>query len=201
MKKNLVILVTFSLMLTPYILFAGGDDKVIETNMDRLSLQKTGMITLGSWAIGNIAVGSIRMGQTTGSQYRFHQMNVFWNLVNLGIAAGGYYGAATADPASFTAIETLKEYHSFNKILLLNAGLDVGYVLGGLYLSERSKNVSKRQNMLKGYGQSIMLQGGFLFVFDLVLYGFMNEQTHAFMNSSGLSLLTTPGKIELVYSF
>ena len=201
MKKNLVILVTFSLMLTPYILFAGGDDKVIETNMDRLSLQKTGMITLGSWAIGNIAVGSIRMGQTTGSQYRFHQMNVFWNIVNLGIAAGGYYGATTAQPEDFTAMQTLKEYHSFNKILLLNAGLDVGYMLGGLYLRERAKNVSKRQNMLKGYGQSIMLQGAFLFVFDLVLYGFMNEQTHAFMNSSGLSLLTTPGKIELVYSF
>ena len=201
MKKNLIIPLTFLLFLVPYLLFAGGDDPVTEANLDRLDLQKTGMITLGSWAIGNIAVSGLQMSRTSGSQFRFHQMNVFWNVVNLGIAAGGYYGAATAQPEGFTAMQTLKEYHSFNKILLLNAGLDVGYVLGGLYLTERAKNLSKRQNMLKGYGQSIMLQGAFLFIFDLVLYGFMNEQTHAFMNSSGLSLLSTPGKVGLMYTF
>jgi len=98
-------------------------------------------------------------------------------------------------------MQTLREYHSFNKILLLNAGLDVGYVLGGLYLTERAKNLSKGQNMLKGYGQSIMLQGAFLFVFDLVLYGFMNEQTQSFLNSSGLSLMATPGKVGLMFTF
>jgi len=201
MKKNLIIPLTFLLFLVPYLLFAGGDDPVLEANLDRLNLQKTGMITLGSWAIGNIAVSGLQMNRTSGSQFRFHQMNVFWNVVNLGIAAGGYYGATTAQPEDFTAMQTLREYHSFNKILLLNAGLDVGYVLGGLYLTERAKNVSKRQNMLKGYGQSIMLQGAFLFVFDLVLYGFMNEQAHAFMNSSGLSLLSTPGKVGLMYTF
>lgn len=201
MKKNIVIPLTFFLFLFPYMLLAGGDDPVAEANLERLNLQKTGMITLGSWAIGNIAISGIKMNSTSGSQFRFHQMNVFWNVVNLGIAAGGYYGAASANPEDFTAMETLKEYHTFNKILLLNAGLDVGYLLGGLYLKERSKNSSKRQNMFKGYGQSIMLQGAFLFVFDVALYGFMNEQTQAFLNSTDLSLIGTPGKIGLIYSF
>ena len=38
---------------------------------------------------------------------------------------------------------------NIQKILLLNAGLDVGYMLGGLYLTERSKNTEKNPERIK----------------------------------------------------
>ncbi len=53
--------------------------------------------------------------------------------------------------------------------LLLNAGLDVAYIATGFYLKERSKNSSSSER-LRGYGNSLLLQGGFLLAFDVALY-------------------------------
>jgi hypothetical protein len=64
------------------------------------------------------------------------------------------------------------EFQNFEKILLFNAGLDVGYMALGAFLWERG--LRKDSDRLTGYGQSLILQGGFLFTFDLVLY-FMNR--------------------------
>ena len=136
-------------------------------NYKRLETNKKAMLVLGTWAVGNIAVGATLMGKAEGEQKYFHQMNAGWNLVNLGLAAAGYYAAAKADPASFDAFNTLQEQYGVQKILLFNAGLDVGYMLGGLYLIERSKRTEKKPERLKGFGQSILLQGAFLFAFDL----------------------------------
>lgn len=163
-------------------------------------MQRTGMIVLGSWAVGNIAVGGIGMAQTRGVPHYFHQMNLFWNTVNLGIAVGGYIGATSMDPA-VGSVEVLSQYHQFSKILLLNTGLDVGYVMTGLYLRERSGNVNKHAKRLKGYGNSLMLQGGFLLVFDLVL-ALINEQAIQEMISSGsFQVGMTPAGVGLRLSF
>jgi hypothetical protein len=64
-------------------------------NEQHLHLQKTGMVVLGSWAFANFAVSGYQMSQTSGDTYYFHQMNVFWNTVNLTIAASGYLSAIT----------------------------------------------------------------------------------------------------------
>lgn len=45
-------------------------------NTDRLKLNKTGMIVLGSWAVANIGYSGIQMGRTDGYTRTFHQMNV-----------------------------------------------------------------------------------------------------------------------------
>jgi hypothetical protein len=171
-----------------------------EWQEDLAGFQRTGMIVLGSWAVGNIAAGGIGMTQTQGVPYYFHQMNLFWNTVNLGIAVGGYIGATSMDPA-VGSVEVLNQYHQFSKILLLNTGLDVGYVMTGLYLRERSGNVSRHAKRLKGYGNSLMLQGGFLLVFDLVL-ALINEQAIQEMISSGsLQVGMTPAGVGLSLSF
>jgi hypothetical protein len=56
------------------------------------------------------------------------------------------------------------------KTLLFNAGLDVGYIMTGLYLTELSRRAGEQQERLEGYGWSLVLQGGFLLGFDLILY-------------------------------
>jgi len=171
-----------------------------EWQQDLAQMQRTGMIVLGSWAVGNMAVGGIGMAQTQGVPHYFHQMNLLWNTVNLGIAVGGYLGAASMDPVT-GSVEVLSQYNQFSKILLLNTGLDVAYVMTGLYLRERSGNVSKHSRRLKGYGNSLMLQGGFLLAFDLVL-DLINEQAIREMLSAGsFQVAMTPAGMGVQLSF
>lgn len=175
----------FLLMLVSFGTVLSQDQAGQATNWqaDLTHMQRTGMVVLGSWAVGNMAIGGIGMTQTQGVPHYFHQMNLLWNTVNLGIAVGGYLSAASLDPVT-GSVEALSQYNQFSKILLLNTGLDVAYVMTGLYLRERSGNVSKHSRRLKGYGNSLMLQGGFLLAFDLVLV-LINERALQEVLSAG----------------
>jgi hypothetical protein len=127
------------------------------------------MLVLGSWAAGNILVGSYSTFKFKKETKYFHQFNAFWNVVNLGIATAGYISAVNTDPHVMSSIDILKDYNSLQNFLLLNTGLDVAYMTAGFYLKERSKS-SSHANRLKGYGNSLLLQGGFLFLFDISLF-------------------------------
>ena len=139
-------------------------------NTERLDLTKKGMVVLGSWAVANIALSPVFVNNSSGSEKYFHQMNGYWNVVNLLVAGLGYYSATKTNPDGLTAGESLKEQQKLEKTLLFNAGLDIAYVVGGLYLRERSENTNDNPDRLEGFGQSLILQGAFLFVFDIVFY-------------------------------
>lgn len=85
------------------------------------------------------------------------------------MAVFGYFNTVNSDPLSMTNLEIIKDYNSLQSFLLLNAGLDVAYIATGFYLKERSKNSSGAER-LRGYGNSLLLQGGFLLLFDITLY-------------------------------
>jgi hypothetical protein len=51
---------------------------------------------------------------------------------------------------------------------LLNTGLDAAYIATGLYLRERGLRLNNDRN--KGFGNSLIFQGSFLLVLDLVQY-------------------------------
>ena len=154
------------------------DKDLLQINQERVALNSGGMLMLGGWAVSNILIGGIGMTRTDGSVKYLHQMNAMWNTVNLAIAGFGYYGLKNQS-LDLTLSETLSEFHSFEKILLFNAGLDVGYMALGAFLWERG--LRKESSRLKGYGQSLILQGGFLFSFDLVLY-FLNRSQSGQLN-------------------
>ncbi|WP_340105597.1 DUF6992 family protein [Rhodohalobacter sp. 8-1] len=160
-----------------------------EVNDNRLQLNRNGMKILGGWAAGNIAAGAVGMTQSSGNTRYFHQMNLAWNGVNLAIAGLGYIGSKK-DPSSFDLKQTIREYHSFENILLFNAGLDVGYMATGAFLWERG--LRKDSERLKGYGQSLILQGAFLFSFDLVMFLASKNQSSKLLDTlDGLSLQPT----------
>ena len=161
-------------LLPLFLLFAGylvaQELSLPDFNTERLQTQRVSMLVLGGWAVGNIAVGVALFGRHEGEERYFHLMNMGWGVINLGLATAGYLSAIKADPASLDLYQTVKAQHGIQKILLLNTGLDVGYMLGGLYLMERSRNTDKRPERMRGFGKSIILQGAFLFAFDLVTY-------------------------------
>lgn len=141
-------------------------------NRERISLEKQGMVLLATWSLGNLAWGGIGASNSQGVAKGFHQMNMYWNGVNLIIAGLGYYNAFKEVP-SMEFWETLDAQHSMEKILLFNAGLDVGYIAGGLYLSERGRRLDREQ--WQGFGKSVMLQGAFLLSFDVIMYFVMRD--------------------------
>ncbi len=173
MLKKVILL--FALFLTANFCYSQSSD-LNSINQTRQKAIQTGMLTLGGWAIGNLAVSGIRMAQTEDSPYYFHQMNVFWNVVNLSLAGLGYLNALHMEPEALSLASTIQQQYSFQKILLFNAGLDVGYIAGGLYLLEKAKNIEKNKTRFRGYGRSVVMQGAFLFAFDLTLYLVLNAQ-------------------------
>lgn len=135
----------------------------------RNQVNTAAMITLGSWALANIGAGTVLSFTNQGSAKHFHEMNALWNTVNLGLAGAGLAGSLRAVPGGelFASIDA---QHRLEKILLFNAGLDVGYIMAGLYLGELSRRRADQRDRLAGYGRSLVLQGGFLLGFDLVVY-------------------------------
>ncbi|AKD55986.1 DUF6992 family protein [Spirosoma radiotolerans] len=141
-----------------------------EFTEQRIRHQKTLGLTLGSFALANIAVGAVAVGQTAGETKYFYKMNVYWNLVNLGIAGAGLLGSRKKRADAETLADAVRQHENMKQVLLINAGLDVAYVIGGAYLRERAEPHPAKADQLRGYGTSIMAQGGFLLAFDLVNY-------------------------------
>lgn len=147
----------------------------ISINKQRIASQKNAMYVLGAWSVGNILYGSYRMNQTQNSpDYFFHQTNVLWNSINISIATFGVISAIKEIPSA-DPILTLKKFHQTEQAFLFNTGLDLAYVASGLYLTELGRNRNSEQ--IIGIGNSVMLQGGFLFAFDLFKYFTVRNKT------------------------
>lgn len=167
MKRIFLTLILTNILFCGWILAQPTTVELEQINRDRISMNSKGMLVLGGWAVSNIVIGGIGVTQTNGNTKYFHQMNAAWNSVNLAIAGFGYYGLRSQSP-QLELSETITEFQNFENILLFNAGLDIGYMALGAWLWERG--LRKENPRLKGYGQSIILQGGFLFTFDAILF-------------------------------
>lgn len=153
-----------------------------------LKINNTGMYVLGSWALANIAAGAYGWASATGDMKYFGQMNLFWNVVNLSIAGFALYGNHTTDFSLMGSEELLARHLKTEKILLINSALDVGYIGAGFLLRYLSAGSATRGDMLKGYGNSVIMQGAFLLVFDLVMYGVLRDYRVDFMEGISLAV-------------
>ncbi|TPG63760.1 hypothetical protein EAH73_17095 [Hymenobacter nivis] len=138
---------------------------------ERRRLDQRGLLVLGGWAAGNLLVSGIATGQTDGSAHYFHQMNIGWGAVNLALAVPGLLAArraarAPGGPAADRPGAVRAQGRTEN-LYLFNAGLDVAYLATGAYFLEKSRNpATDNPNRWRGYGQSLLLQGSFLLLFD-----------------------------------
>lgn len=146
-----------------------------EYNTQRSKTDQRLMLTLGSWSAINMVGSGIGWATAGEGEARyFHQMNVMWNGVNLALAIPGYLKARKSTP-SLSLAQTVDEQHKTEKIFLFNTGLDVAYITSGFYLRSLASSNASDANRLKGFGNSILLQGGFLFLFDITAYCIHNQ--------------------------
>ncbi|MEM9932921.1 MAG: hypothetical protein AAF824_04880 [Bacteroidota bacterium] len=178
--KNHLFRVSVAWVLFFALMILGNDawaqtDILTNINEKRISLNKRHMYILGAWGSGNIIYGLIGRANTEGSRKYFHEMNVFWNIVNLGLAGAGLYSAYSSTPDQFSLWETYAEQQKLEKILLVNGALNVSYILGGVLMQERAKRIEKNRDRWKGYGKSLVLQGAFLLAFDSMQFIVHNQ--------------------------
>jgi hypothetical protein len=139
-------------------------------NQARLKTDQHLMLSLGTWAGANISAGTI--GWATAQQPElkaFYQMNVMWNAVNLGLAIPGYLRARNTK-AVLSLSQTLSEQQKTERIFLFNTGLDVAYMTAGFLLRSMALNNQAKADQLNGFGNGLILQGSFLFAFDLTAF-------------------------------
>ena len=120
-----------------------------------------GMWVLQGWGLTNMATG-IPMAITSKDPQvsAFFQMNAGWNVVNVGLASASLIRKKSVDT------------QKIKRVFFVNTGLDVGYVIAGILLSQKGNRNNDPQQL--GFGNSIVLQGTFLFVFD----AFMGWKMH-----------------------
>lgn len=135
-----------------------------------LAANNGGMYVLGGWALANMAAGAYGWAAFEGEKKYFSQMNLFWNVVNLSIAGFALYSNYSTDVSLMREGELLAKHIKTERLFLINSGLDVGYMGAGLLMRHLSSNSEKRGDLLKGYGNAVVLQGGFLLVFDMAMY-------------------------------
>ena len=145
-----------------------GQEALDAHNASRAQLNTAGMWVLLSWAGLNLAGGAAGWLASDDPRWRsFHQMNAAWNTVNLTIGLFGLRGARASGLAGQSLSLTLAEGFSMEKLLALNVGLDVAYMAAGWAMWERGRRVEDVRWV--GGGQSVIMQGAFLFVFDIAL--------------------------------
>ena len=159
------------------------------------------MKVLAGWSAANVIYSAIASGQTTGTTRYFHQMNVMWGGINLAIAGLGYWGVGKEKINNPTLAAVLKHQNKIEKTYIINAGLDVVYIGAGLLMNKTSDN-QKNPDKFEGYGNSILLQGGFLLVYDAINYAIHKKHGKQLKGTvDKVSLSGGPASVSLVYNF
>ena len=118
------------------------------------------------WSALSIAAGAILLLAGDAFWRGFGLQAVVWGAIDAGIALFGRRASqkrqASAPPGPET---TAREARNLRRLLWINTGLDVLYVAGGLLLIS---TLGRSDPFAAGTGWGIVLQGGFLFIFDLL---------------------------------
>lgn len=111
------------------------------------------------WSILSVLFGLAACFASDNFLRGFGIQGVAWGLIDFAIAFLGAKSAArrksTADPKD--------EAFFIRKALRINFGLDVLYILGGFWVIQ-----TYSESFWQGTGWGIVLQGAFLFLFDLI---------------------------------
>ena len=168
--------------------------------MERINITRGYMTALGAWGLVNVVQGSISTTNTVGPEHYFHQMSAYFNAVNVGIAALGFLGIKKQLLTTNTLASEIQAQQKIQKILLINSALDVGYFATGLLM--RNSGIKNQNAKIQGYGGSIMLQGAFLLVYDLLQFGAHHKNGKRLGQKFGIwTLGPTPSGMGLAYRF
>jgi hypothetical protein len=127
--------------------------------------QRSSAKVLAGWSCLNLLWSTAELSRGSKEPH-YHMMNRWWNVINLSLSGAMAFGEP--QPPQKLA-----------KILAFNTGLDFAYMSAGLYLKARAdgtKDVGESAK-LRQYGNSLILQGGFLLAFDSVFWWLIEKES------------------------
>jgi len=123
-----------------------------------LTHKRIAMGTLLAWSGLSIASGALLLATQSSTFWQgFAIQSLGWGVIDATI---GILSLLWMKANLHSAEEAQKERTSFRQVMLINTALDVLYILVGVGLV-----IWGNQN-LQGHGYGVIVQGGFLFLFD-----------------------------------
>jgi hypothetical protein len=139
----------------------------------RIQLSQRATYVLGGWAAVNLGAGmAVRANAERGSEaWHFGSMTMGWSAINLGIAVPGLLALRKEARTPRDIADMLAAQRRTEALYLINTGLDLGYMGLGLWMQERGLRTAGEDGArLRGFGNAVLVQGAFLFAYDLVAY-------------------------------
>jgi hypothetical protein len=138
-------------------------------NADFFEYQERQLGILKAWGLGSVVVGLASLPVPEPRTRQAGLQALTWGAIDAALALFGRRGARRkaqqARQGELDRAAIARERRTFRRILLINSALDVGYMLGGLWLLRTAGERRERQGM----GLGIMVQGLFLFIYDALL--------------------------------
>ena len=129
---------------------------------DSEKFQRTVSNRLLAWSILSMVGGALLQLARAPFWRAFGQQAIGWGAIDAALAVFGRRGLEQKVQRGYPPAEAANDLHNLRRLLWFNAGLDVLYMLGGLALLRREDETPR------GHGAGILVQGIFLFKFDLI---------------------------------
>lgn len=130
-----------------------------------LASERAHLLRLAGWGAASLLLGTalfawlLLRGRQSALLRHFAIQTAAWGAVDLAIVAGSFGSLALRDVARATRLD---------RLLWLNIGLDVGYVLVGITLAVTGWRLGRRLGLV-GAGIGVVVQGAALALLDLML--------------------------------
>jgi hypothetical protein len=120
------------------------------------------------WGGANVAlgVGLLAGGSRdeTPTRFGFGVQSAAWGAINLGIAGVSFLGGPPEVPTTLSG--AISAENGWADVLLVNLGLNVGYMGVGTALAIASGRGLSRGDEVRGHALGVIAQGAGLFIFD-----------------------------------
>lgn len=180
---------------------------VVEPGIGTIERELTG--ALGAWATGSVVVGAVMavVGRTAQLPVvsGFARQQVAWGAIDGAIAAFGAVRSRGQAPDGLSIIndddrpdeQSQQKARRLERLLTINAGLDVLYVASGIALAAAAAPLARRTgrdaDRIVGDGLGIVVQGGFLLALD----GFFARRVRRFRSLANEST-PSPRRLHIV---
>lgn len=156
--------------------------------LDVIDQNITAMKISGAWSAGSILSGGIGLLSAEEDKWKaFHYTNIFFGAFNSVVVYNGIRQLRDSGKSSKSFHDSVMEMHKIERLYVFNNGFNFAFILGGLYLEERAKNMMdiKKSEYFTGIGKAIVMQGIFFLVLDTTMF-LVQKKHNDFINSKYL---------------
>ena len=157
--------------ITLFLSFSSWSQDSLNLKKNFYKQQQNSLLLLSGWSATNLVASPIFCKNIYSAESKpdyFHQMNFNWNLINAGICGVSHFLVHRDSRKPWNLNDISNRKSKAEKSITFNMGLDILYVITGFVLNQTANESKGNLNINKGYGNSLMIQGGYLLLYDAI---------------------------------